>query len=202
MIPLEPEADKLRGRGTQAEAGKMQDLWVFGYGSLMWNPGFPHRERVAARLRGWHRALCIYSWFHRGTPEKPGLVLGLDRGGSCRGIAFRVAASDSEATIAYLREREQVTSVYQEMILRIELLGTDNRQVSALTYVADRSQPQYAGHLPPEELERFVRQGVGNSGMNPAYVLATVDHMKEAGIPDERLFALAARLRADFDYRP
>jgi len=180
----------------------MQDLWVFGYGSLMWNPGFPHIERVPARLRGWHRALCIYSWFHRGTPEKPGLVLGLDRGGSCRGMAFRVAAADVEQAIGYLREREQVTSVYREVTLGIDLLAGEDRRVPALTYVADRTQPQYAGHLPFEDLERFVRQGVGNSGINPAYVLATVDHMKEAGIPDAKLFALAEKLRNDFDLMP
>ena len=87
------------------------DLWVFGYGSLMWRPGFEFIEQVPARLIGEHRALCVYSFDHRGTPEKPGLVLGLDRGGACRGVAFRVAEKNSAATIAYLREREQVTSV-------------------------------------------------------------------------------------------
>src|SRR5579864_7424696 len=91
-----------------------EDLWVFGYGSLMWRPGFQFVERLPARLIGEHRALCVYSFVHRGTPEKPGLVLGLDRGGACRGVAFRVTATKRAATVEYLRAREQVTSVYRE----------------------------------------------------------------------------------------
>src|SRR5438045_3660352 len=110
------------------------DLWVFGYGSLMWRPDFPFRERVEARLIGAHRALCVYSFFHRGTPERPGLVLGLDRGGTCRGIAFRVAAADRAAAVAYLRAREQVTAVYREAIRRIWLRRSPEEAVSALTY--------------------------------------------------------------------
>ena len=123
------------------------DLWVFGYGSLMWRPGFDVLERVPARLIGLHRALCVFSFVHRGTPEKPGLVLGLDRGGMCRGIAFRVAAAKREKTIAYLRGREQVTSVYLETMRRIELEDEARRQVRALTYIVDRGHVQYAGRL-------------------------------------------------------
>ena len=93
-------------------AGEQGDLWVFGYGSLMWRPGFPYLDRRTAHLHGYHRSLCVYSHVHRGTPEKPGLVLGLDRGGRCQGVAFRVAAEEAEATLHYLREREQVTGVY------------------------------------------------------------------------------------------
>eukprot|EP01037_Dinobryon_pediforme_P018788 gene18788-19096_t len=152
-----------------ALADTPDDLWVFGYGSLMWNPGFVHQEASPARLIGWHRALCIYSWVHRGTPEQPGLVLGLDRGGSCRGMAFRVAAADAEDVVAYLRRREQVTSVYREVRKTVTLLDGSGRSVTALSYVADRSQPQYAGKLPIDTLERFVRQGRGQSGANPDY---------------------------------
>src|ERR1700748_1582132 len=100
---------------TEAEFSN-GDLWVFGYGSLMWRPGFEFVERIPARLIGLHRALCVYSFVHRGTPERPGLVLGLDRGGMCRGIAFRVSAALRDQTVAYLRAREQVTTVYLERV--------------------------------------------------------------------------------------
>src|SRR5688572_31561615 len=118
-----------------------EDLWVFGYGSLMWRPGFPFLERAHAHLYGYHRSLCVLSHVHRGTPEKPGLVLGLDRGGRCHGVAFRVLASEAEATTAYLREREQVTKVYVERRLPVTL--DDGREVTALAYIVDRRHPQY-----------------------------------------------------------
>ncbi len=113
------------------------DLWVFGYGSLMWRPGFPFVESCHAQLYGYHRALCILSHVHRGTPERPGLVLGLDRGGRCHGVAFRVAAGEAEPTLHYLREREQATSVYLERHLPVRF--PDGRTVTALSYVADRT---------------------------------------------------------------
>src|SRR5437762_13761951 len=121
------------------------DLWVFGYGSLMWRPGFEYIEQAPARLIGEHRALCVYSFVHRGTPEKPGLVLGLDRGGACRGIAFRVAAKHRASTLAYLRAREQVTHVYLETVRGAMLTGKPERRIEVVTYVVDRIHPQYAG---------------------------------------------------------
>ena len=105
------------------------DLWVFGYGSLIWKPGFAFLEQKPARLIGEHRSLCIYSMVHRGTPEKPGLVLGLDRGGACQGVAFRVAATERKTTVAYLREREQVTSVYIEAWRNVTLERPDGARV-------------------------------------------------------------------------
>ena len=168
------------------------DLWVFGYGSLMWRPGFPYLERRLAHLHGYHRSLCVYSHVHRGTPEKPGLVLGLDRGGRCQGVAFRVAAAEADATVHYLREREQVTAVYRERHLPVQL--DDGRAVTALAYVVDRSHPQYAGRLPEPELLRFVRQGAGVSGLNPDYVRSTYEHLVAMGVDDPVLQRLTQAL--------
>jgi glutathione-specific gamma-glutamylcyclotransferase len=179
-------------------AGKhaSEDLWVFGYGSLMWRPGFDFVERVPARLIGLHRALCVYSFVHRGTPEQPGLVLGLDRGGMCRGIAFRVAAAAREKTIAYLRAREQVTTVYLEAMRRIELEENARRQVQALCFIVDRSHVQYAGRLTLAERLHHVRQGHGRSGPNREYVLDAVRSLEALGYRETELHLLAERLNA------
>ena len=168
------------------------DLWVFGYGSLIWRPGFSFVESVPARLHGYHRSLCVFSHVHRGTPEQPGLVLGLDRGGVCRGLAFRVAAGSAGETVEYLRAREQATAVYIERHVPLKL--EDGRQVRALVYVADRRHLQYAGKLPPTELLKLVRQGRGSSGENPDYVLQTHAHLRKMGIYDPVLAALAQEL--------
>lgn len=165
---------------------------MFGYGSLMWRPGFAFTERQAAFVRGYHRSLCVYSHVHRGSKERPGLVLGLDRGGSCKGVAFRVDARKASATLAYLREREQVTSVYREVLLPASL--ADKRIVATVCYVADRGHPQYAGRLDRAELARLVAQGVGLSGSNPDYVKNTHAHLSELAIRDETLEWLASRL--------
>ena len=172
------------------------DLWVFGYGSLMWRPGFAYLERVPARLIGLHRALCVFSFVHRGTPERPGLVLGLDRGGMCRGIAYRVAAGKRAATIGYLRGREQVTSVYLETMRQIELEDRARRRVRALCYVVDRSHVQYAGRLTLAESLHHVRQGHGSSGPNRDYVLETVQALEVLGYRETELHLLAEQLQA------
>jgi glutathione-specific gamma-glutamylcyclotransferase len=173
------------------------DLWVFGYGSLMWRPGFEFIEQVPARLIGEHRALCVYSFDHRGTPEKPGLVLGLDRGGACRGIAFRVAAKHRSSTVEYLRGREQTTNVYREVMRSVWLENEPRERVSALTYVVDRGHVQYAGRLPLTEQLRHVIQGHGRSGNNRDYVLSTVKSIEAQGFRDSQLHQLALMLHDD-----
>jgi cation transport protein ChaC len=170
------------------------NLWVFAYGSLMWRPGFRFIERVEARLTGAHRALCVYSFVHRGTPERPGLVLGLDRGGACRGVAYLVSAATRASTIAYLREREQVTAVYRETMRHIWLSSHPPRRVNALCYVVDRGHPQYAGRLSIEQQLHHVRQGHGRSGANRDYVIATVSALEELGYRETELHLLAKKL--------
>lgn len=169
-------------------------LWVFGYGSLMWQPGFSFDAQIHGLLRGAHRALCVYSFHHRGTEEAPGLVLGLDRGGACRGVAFRVTQGAEEDTIAYLRKREQVSGVYVEAYRTVRLADGSGRPVRALTYLADHTHEQYAGKLDLDVQARIVRTCHGPSGANTDYVLNTVRHLEELGLRDSKLFALAARL--------
>ena len=171
-----------------------EDLWVFAYGSLMWRPDFPFVERVEARLVGAHRALCVYSFVHRGTPERPGLVLGLDRGGACRGIAYRVPMAERTSTVAYLRAREQVTSVYRESMRPVWLKQSPQRQVSALCFMIDRGHAQYAGRLSLEQQLHHVRQGHGQSGANRDYVIATVTALEELGFRETELHLLVERL--------
>jgi len=178
------------------------DLWVFGYGSLMWRPGFEFIEQVPARLIGEHRALCVYSFVHRGTPERPGLVLGLDRGGACRGVAFRVAQKHRLATVAYLRAREQVTSVYREVMRSVWLENEPRQRVSALAYVVDRGHVQYAGRLSLSDQLRHVQQGHGKSGANREYVIATVKAIEAEGFRDNQLHQLAAMLHDDRAMHP
>ncbi|KFB08900.1 gamma-glutamylcyclotransferase [Nitratireductor basaltis] len=171
----------------------MDDFWVFGYGSLMWRPGFAHVETVKGRLFGYRRALCVHSHVHRGTPERPGLVLGLDRGGSCLGLAFRVPGDLREEVVSYLRSRELVTHVYRERQLQVRL--QDGRHVEALTYVVDRSHPQYAGRMDVIHAAATVAASHGQSGPNIEYVLNTVEHLEALDIRDHWLESVAQRLR-------
>ena len=166
--------------------------WVFGYGSLVWRPGFEFIRSERGRLHGAHRSLCIYSEHYRGTPEQPGLVFGLARGGSCGGMAFAVADAAWPETIAYLRERELVTSVYREAVRPVRLLS--GAIVEAVAYLVDERHTQYAGALAFEEQLRLVRRGVGLSGPNTDYVLNTAKHLAGLGIHDRALERLAAAL--------
>ena len=171
------------------------DLWIFGYGSLMWRPDFPYVEAILARLHGYHRSLCVWSWVHRGTRHRPGLVMGLDRGGSCIGRAYRVAAGERSAALEYLHDREMATPVYQPHLTTLQLAG---RPTPGLVFVVDRGHPQYAGKLPSEHAADVVLRGVGQSGANPEYLAAMVAHLDALGIRDAKLAKVYDLVQADY----
>lgn len=172
------------------------DLWVFGYGSLLWNPGFPVAEQRLARLKDWHRSFCMSSVHHRGTEDKPGLVLALDHapGAYCDGIAFRVDAAEADATLAYLRERELVSSAYVETRQSV-LLHEGGAQDEVLTYVIRRDHVQYCRDLSLEAQARIIAHAVGGRGPNDEYLTNTADHLHALGIADADMDWLVDRVR-------
>jgi cation transport protein ChaC len=169
------------------------DLWIFGYGSLMWDPGFPYVEWAPGLVYGYHRALCIYSSRWRGTPERPGLVLGLDRGGACRGIAFRIAHSDVSTSLEALWKREMSRGVYHPRLLRARL---PRRVARVLAFVADPLHPGYAGTLPTERTAELVANCCGDRGPNIEYLARTLRHLTELGVRDHNLLRVMEAVRA------
>jgi cation transport protein ChaC len=165
------------------------DVWIFGYGSLMWDPGFAFVEARPALLRGYHRSFCVYSHRYRGTAERPGLVLGLDRGGACKGIAYRVPAADVGAALHYLWEREMANRTYH---LKEVPLATPAGAVMARAFAVDRTHKNYAGRLPLEETARLILQGIGARGPCRQYLENTVRELKKLGLVDGPLHRLEA----------
>jgi cation transport protein ChaC len=169
-------------------------LWVFGYGSLMWGPGFPFAERVAATLAGRRRAFCIYSVHHRGTYQRPGLVLGLAPGGSVRGMAYRIAPAVWDQVYAYLLEREQPTETYVEARRFVRL--ADGRRVEALVFLSDVHHPQWAGRLSLERQADLIAGATGLSGRNVDYLRDLVEHLGQEGVRDRSMQALLELVEA------
>lgn len=171
-----------------------REMWVFGYGSLMWNPGFPVAERHVARLEGWHRSFCMRSVHYRGTAEDPGLVLALDavEGGNCLGLGFRVSPGAEEETLAYLRERELISDAYLEAEVPIVLYG--QHRVAAVTYVINRDNWQYCDLTLPEQAE-IIAQARGANGPNDEYLFNTAAHLTELEIEDAEITWLARKVR-------
>ena len=161
------------------------DLWVFGYGSLMWSPGFRPSAKSTALVRGYHRALCILSSRYRGTPEKPGLVMGLCRGGSCWGMVFRVPAARVRRVLATLWKREMLNKVYKPTL--IPVLVAPGRRIRALAFVADTAHRQFVRELDLHGRARLVAQGVGQRGRCVDYIRNTLEHMLELGVNDPHL---------------
>jgi cation transport protein ChaC len=164
------------------------DLWLFAYGSLMWNPEFAFVRSSRAMLHGYHRAFCVYSTQYRGTPENPGLVLGLDRGGSCHGVAFLVAESEVATVLETLWAREMSQLVYHPRIVTIEV---DHNRIDALTFVADREHPNYAGRLEVQTIAQTIAECSGARGPNADYLFNTLRHLHALGIRERRLDALS-----------
>lgn len=173
------------------------DFWVFGYGSLMWDPGFPHTAESPATLYGYHRAFCVWSHHYRGTPERPGLVLGLSPGGACKGRAFRIRARDRAAVVDYLYRRELLTGVYVPRLANVRLDGRRGRRARALVFVADRDHPQYAGRLPERRIVAIVRAAHGRRGANTAYLANTVRHLDQLGIKEGPLHRIWRAVERD-----
>ena len=170
-------------------------MWVFGYGSLVWNPGFAPAESAIARLRGYRRSFCMRSVHHRGTPDAPGLVLALDEEpqAECLGLAMRAPEGREDAVLADLRARELVSSAYHERRLEAEL--ADGRRVEALAFVVDRNHVQYCGGLGIEEQARVIAQARGGRGGNAEYLRSTVEGLRGLGIGDPDLDRLAQRVQ-------
>jgi glutathione-specific gamma-glutamylcyclotransferase len=171
-------------------------LWVFGYGSLIWDPCFAFAERRVATAHGWQRRFCMWSVHYRGTPENPGLVLALDKvpDAQCHGVAFAIPAGAEDATIAALRERELISYAYLEETISITL--PDGQAVPALAYVINRAHPQYAGQLSAAEQAGIIATRAGQRGPNRDYLFATARHLADLGLADPALEALVTRVRA------
>jgi glutathione-specific gamma-glutamylcyclotransferase len=176
-------------------AGEHVTLWVFGYGSLLWDPGFTPVEAVTAQLTGYHRSFCMLSIHHRGTEEAPGLVLALDAvpGGACTGVAFRVAEAEADQVLAALRARELISSAYVERHVTVTL--PDGRQIEALAYVIDQSHRQYC-QFDLETQAQMIARSVGGRGPNDAYLYNTARHLAQMGIDDPDMTWLVARVQA------
>jgi cation transport protein ChaC len=172
-------------------------MWVFAYGSLIWRPGFDHAGQHRGFLRGYHRRFCLWSHRYRGTPERPGLVLGLDRGGACHGVVFRVPGPHAAAVLRYLDDRELpdgAEQVYHRRLVPVRLLDAPGRVVPAIAYVANRACRLYAPALPAERAAQVIAEGVGQMGANRDYLLNTLEHLAGIGVRDAGLARIAALL--------
>ena len=170
-------------------------MWVFGYGSLLWNPGFEVAQSVIGTLPDYARSFCMRSIHHRGTEEAPGLVLALDQqlGKGCEGVALEVTAGLEDQTLTYLRERELISSAYVEKELTVQLV--DGREVIAVVYVIDETHEQYCGDLALEEQAQIIARAIGGRGPNTEYLYNTAEHLMSVGLHDPALEWLATRVR-------
>ncbi|MCZ8150346.1 MAG: gamma-glutamylcyclotransferase [Roseomonas sp.] len=172
-------------------------MWVFAYGSLIWRPGFDHAGQHRALLRGWHRSFCLWSTRYRGTPERPGLVLGLDRGGACQGVAFRVPGRMAAEVLRYLDDRELPDGaevVYHRRVVPVRVADLGGTTVPAVAYVVNRASRNYVPRLPADRAAAVIAAGIGQMGPNRDYLLNTLGHLAGLGVRDQGLERIAALL--------
>jgi cation transport protein ChaC len=190
VVPTEARAASLQA--TLERVAEGSDVWVFGYGSLMWNPAIHHAETRAARARGWHRSFCLWNSFGRGSAENPGLTLALEPGGSCAGLALRIAASQVESELGVLWNREMITGAYAPRWLR---LRTDAGEIEAVTFIANRASRRYAGRLPLPQLAERMARAAGPLGTSREYLESTVAELERLGARDGSMHALLRAVR-------
>ncbi len=178
-----------------AQLGDGQDLWVFGYGSLIWNPAIEYEQKCCALLRGWHRRFCLKMYDGRGSLETPGLVLALDRGGACRGVAFRIAAANVAQELGLLWQREMYGGAYNARWVTLEAAGNwRGERFRALTFVINHAHPRYMAELSVEQTAALIATGCGAFGTCREYLENTVAHLLELGVRDTNLMRIAAAL--------
>lgn len=161
------------------------NLWVFGYGSLMWNPGFSYTEARRGKIYGYHRSLCLRSVRYRGTDSRPGLVFGLDRGGSCTGMCYQLEVTRQREIAGYLQDREMLNDAYDPFIRTVNL--DDGRCVDAIVFVVKRQHPSYVRDLTPDQIAGIVANASGQRGPNLDYVISTIKVLEKFGIRDREL---------------
>lgn len=183
---------------TLREWGGHDDLWIFGYASLIWRPDFEFEERLPARVQGWHRALKMWSRVNRGTPEVPGLVFALLSGGSCHGVAFRVPRQGVPGILATLWQREMPTGVYDPRWLRCD---TPHGPVNALAFTLSRRSPNYTGALSAQQYRQIFSQACGRYGSTHDYAHQTYVGLRAQGIHDRELERLLSEHGADASRR-
>ncbi len=189
MQVLSQEESESRKRAFLSSLPPRDDVWFFGYGSLMWDPGFSHLEAAMVRLGGWHRSFCVLSHGYRGTVDCPGLVLGLDEGGDCIGMAYRVCGvTQLEEAIEYLWVREMVTGIYNPTQVTGETPG--GKKIKCWAFVVDRDHHQYMGHLSQEVRAKMIAEAQGTRGPNRVYLENTVLHLEQMGMEDESLSSM------------
>jgi cation transport protein ChaC len=169
------------------------EVWIFGYGSLIWNPAFLYDVQMVGRVHGWHRRFCLWTSLSRGCPERPGLILGLDRGGACHGIVYRIPAASTALELVVLWRREMADGAYTPRWITAE---TQNGCVRAIAFTSNRSHPRYAGKLDELEMARVIAHSAGKLGRCSEYLANTVAALERRGIADSKLRALHARVEA------